>query len=240
MWQQSPNLAAKSTFADAKADAATFDLAGYDDWRLPTIKELYSLIQFTGSSQTLTPYIDTDVFDFRFGDEGRGERVIDGQYWSSTEYLGLTMGGPSVRWFGFEDDHSPHYRYDEFSPDGVGAWRRSVYRHIVRSVPDPFFEALDCADPSALTPTRYTTLTPLQALALLNNGFMLRQAEHFAARVRVRGDDERAQVDAAFRLALGRAPTSGELSEAVDYARSHGLAGLCRLIFNLNEFVFVD
>ena len=56
----------------------------------------------------------------------------------------------------------------------------------------------------------------------------------------MRGDDERAQGDAAFRLALGRAPTSGELSEAVDYARRHGLAGLCRLIFNLNEFVFVD
>lgn len=154
--------------------------------------------------------------------------------------LDLQMGGPSVRWFGFEDDHSPHYRYDDFSPDGAGSWRRSIYRHIVRSVPDPFFEALDCADPSALTPRRYTTLTPLQALALLNNGFMLRQAEHFAARARARGGDERAQVDAAFRLALGRAPTVGESSEAVTYARRHGLAGLCRLIFNLNEFVFID
>ena len=69
---------------------------------------------------------------------------------------------------------------------------------------------------------------------------MLRQAQHFAARVRARGDDERAQVDAAFRLAFGRAPTSSESSEAVDYAQRHGLAGLCRLIFNLNEFVFVD
>ena len=56
----------------------------------------------------------------------------------------------------------------------------------------------------------------------------------------LRAKDERAQVDAAFRLAFGRAPTSSESSEAVDYAQRHGLAGLCRLIFNLNEFVFVD
>ena len=154
--------------------------------------------------------------------------------------LDLTMGGPSVRWFGFEDDHSPHYRYEEFAPDGDGAWRRSIYRHIVRSVADPFFEALDCADPSALTPRRYTTLTPLQALALLNNGFVLRQSEHFAARVRARGGDVVGQVDAAFGLALGRPPSPAESAAAAAHAQTHGVASLCRLIFNLNEFVFVD
>ena len=154
--------------------------------------------------------------------------------------LDLTMGGPSVRWFGFVDDHSPHYYYDRFSPDGEGAYRRSVYRHIVRSVPDPFFEALDCADPSASTPQRYTTLTPLQALAMLNDRFVLRQSEHFAARLQARSSELGAQVDAAFRLALGRAPSRAEAEEASAYARRHGLANLCRLVFNLNEFVFVD
>ena len=154
--------------------------------------------------------------------------------------LDLTMGGPSVRWFGFVDDHSPHYHYDRFSPDGDGAYRRSVYRHIVRSVPDPFCEALDCADPSASTPQRYTTLTPLQALAMLNDRFVLRQSEHFAARLQARSPELGAQVDAAFRLALGRAPSLAEAEEASAYARRHGLANLCRLVFNLNEFVFVD
>ena len=154
--------------------------------------------------------------------------------------LDLTMGGPSVRWFGFVDDHSPHYHYDRFSPDAKGAYRRSVYRHIVRSVPDPFFEALDCADPSTSTPTRFQTLTPLQALAMLNDRFVLRQAEHFAARLRARSRDLEEQVGAAFRLALGRAPNRAEVEEAAGYARVHGLANLCRLVFNLNEFVFVD
>jgi hypothetical protein len=93
MWQQSPDLDNKSTYAEAVAGAETFNLAGHDDWRLPTIKELYSLIDFNGSQFTKTPYIDTDYFDFRFGEESRGERTIDAQYWSSTEYLGTVFGG---------------------------------------------------------------------------------------------------------------------------------------------------
>lgn len=154
--------------------------------------------------------------------------------------LDLTMGGPSVRWFGFVDDHSPHYSYDSFDPDGAGAWRRSIYRHIVRSVPDPFFEALDCADASILTPKRYTTLTPLQALAMRNNRFVLRQAEHFAARLRTEVSTVRQQVDRAFRLALARAPSPAEADIMATHAERHGLASLCRLIFNLNEFLFLD
>lgn len=93
MWQKTPDLYGKVTWADAVAGAETFDLAGYDDWRLPTIKELYSLIDFNGSSALMIPYIDSEYFDFRFGDESLGERTIDGQYWSSTKYVGTTMGG---------------------------------------------------------------------------------------------------------------------------------------------------
>ncbi len=91
MWQQTPDLDNKSTYFEAVAGAGAFNLGGYDDWRLPTIKELYSLINFNGSQFTKTPYIDTDYFDFVFGDESKGERAIDAQYWSSTEYLGTTM-----------------------------------------------------------------------------------------------------------------------------------------------------
>ncbi len=93
MWQQTPDLENKSTWAAALAGADTFLLAGYDNWRLPSIKELYSLIDFRGSSMDTTPYIDTTYFHFAWGDTIQGERLIDAQYWSSTEYVGLTMTG---------------------------------------------------------------------------------------------------------------------------------------------------
>lgn len=154
--------------------------------------------------------------------------------------LDLTMGGPSVRWFEFVDDHSPRYRYDAFDPDSAGAFRRSIYRHIVRSVPDPFFETLDCADASLLTPKRYATMSPLQALAMHNNRFVLRQAQHFAARVRNEANTVPGQVHAAVRIAFARAPLASERAIMIEHCQQHGLESLCRLIFNLNEFVFVD
>ena len=102
--------------------------------------------------------------------------------------LDLTAGGPGYRAFAFKDDESPHYDYDQYDPDDPGTHRRSVYRLIVRSVPDPFMTALDCADASATVAKRNETITPLQSLALLNNKFMVRMAEHFAARIEPMGD----------------------------------------------------
>jgi mono/diheme cytochrome c family protein len=87
--------------------------------------------------------------------------------------LDLKMYGPGFRTFGFLDDHSPHYRYEEYNPDDPTGHRRSVYRFLVRSVPDPFMETLDCPDPSLRVEKRNESLTALQALALLNDKFML-------------------------------------------------------------------
>jgi hypothetical protein len=103
MWQQTPGD--KVTFAEALAGAETLDLGGYNDWWLPTIKELYTLIDFSGvdpsgwngtDTSQLVPFIDTDYFNFEYGDTSAGERIIDAQYWSSTEYVGTTMGGSAT------------------------------------------------------------------------------------------------------------------------------------------------
>jgi len=154
--------------------------------------------------------------------------------------LDKTPGGPGFRSFAFEDDHSPRYKYDAAEPDDPLIHRRSVYRLVVRSVPDPFMATLDCADPSAAVPKRNETTTPLQALALLNNKFMVRMAEHFAQRVERLGANNQERLTAAWRLAFGRAPAEGELDRLVDFADRHGLPSACRLIFNLNEFIFID
>jgi hypothetical protein len=154
--------------------------------------------------------------------------------------LDLTIGGPSADHFCFKDDHSPVYDYTRFDVDSPAGYRRSVYRFIVRSVPDPFMDCLDCADPSLLVPKRNTTLTALQALAMLNNRVIVRAAEHLAERASKLHGELPTQVHGAFRLALGRPPRRDEFEAIHAYAAEHGLANACRLILNSNEFVFVD
>ena len=114
MWQKTTDLRNKSTFAQAVAGAKACRLAGHADWRLPTIKELYSLIDFRGYSAHAAdqsrPYIDTNQFDFAWGRESEGERLIDAQYWSATEYLGTTMrGNPTVFGVNFADGRIKGY-----------------------------------------------------------------------------------------------------------------------------------
>ena len=93
MWQQA--VGRKMTWGAARSAADTLHLGGHTDWRLPTIKELYSLIDFSGQTpmpgRQGKPFID-GMFDFRYGDTASGERLIDAQFWSANEYVGLTMG----------------------------------------------------------------------------------------------------------------------------------------------------
>ena len=155
--------------------------------------------------------------------------------------LDLSMGGSGWQDFVVEQPaHSPHYRYDLHDPLDAKTYRRSIYRFIVRSQTQPWMTSLDCADPSMRVDRRNESLSPLQALALLNNGFLLTQAEALANRARAEASDPAGQLERAFRLALSRQPTSVEAGELGVYAAKNGLPQTCRILLNLNEFSFVD
>ncbi|HEX3871315.1 MAG TPA: DUF1553 domain-containing protein, partial [Pirellulales bacterium] len=155
--------------------------------------------------------------------------------------LDLTMGGPSFQDFVVEEpNNSPHYLYQRHDPENPVSHRRSIYRFIVRSKQHPWMATMDCADPSMLVEKRNQTITPLQALAQMNNAFVLAMAEHFAERIEEQGGTLEAQVTRAMRVAVDRSPSGEELKLLVAYARQFGLPNTCRMILNLNEFVFVD
>ena len=156
--------------------------------------------------------------------------------------LDLTMGGPSVQQFFFKDDHSPVYDYARFDVDDPRGLRRSVYRFLVRSVPDPFMECLDCADPSIMTPKRNTTLTVAPGLGPAEQpvracGRPSTLPRGCDAHARATASADRSGLSPGARAA---SPTAEKRTPLVDYAEKHGLANACRVIFNSNEFVFVD
>jgi len=160
--------------------------------------------------------------------------------------LDLSMGGAPVVQFQQRgaatfmpaDGSPPFLDYENFDPDAPENRRRAIYRFLFRTVPDPFMDALDCPDGSALTPARGVSTTAVQAFAMLNDAFLIRQSEHIAARISQ--SDTAAKVTAAFALILSQTPDEPARSKFAAYIERHGLANGCHLLLNSNAFLFVD
>jgi hypothetical protein len=156
--------------------------------------------------------------------------------------LDLRMGGPSDMQFDLQPGiHvTPKVDYSKFDVDSRAGRRRGVYRFIFRTLPDPFMDALDCPAGDQLTPVRNTSVTVQQALALWNDAFVARYAEHLAKRLEQETPEMEKQVARAFDLALSRPAQSKEIEEFTAYARKHGLVNFCRVLVNSNEFMFLN
>jgi hypothetical protein len=153
--------------------------------------------------------------------------------------LNPTMGGPGYRDFSTFTHNTQFYELTD--PVGYAYNRRSLYRTWVRSGRNPLLDALDCPDPSTTAPKRAVTTTPLQALALLNNSFMLRMSERFARRLeREAGARIDQQLVRAYNLVFGRSPEPPELEAGQAFVSQFGLTAYCRVLFNSNEFLYVD
>ncbi len=155
--------------------------------------------------------------------------------------MNLEMYGPSFQDFVIEKpEHSPHYQYHLHDPLDPRSHRRSIYRFLVRSQQQPFMTTLDCADPSMMVDKRSETLTPLQALSLMNNRFMTSMAERMGGAIGEGEEAKREGIARLFNRLAGRTIEADELDMLVSYAKRHGNANACRIMLNLNEFVFVD
>lgn len=221
MWQKMPDQDGdgdldsddKLSFDDAVAAAPLCQLAGYNDWRLPTIKELYSLMNFNGLDPSgepslppdIVPFINTDYFDFVYGDENAGERLIDAQYWSSTEYVSTTMQDDATA-FGvnFADGRIKGYPSEPVGPPGQEFLMTSFVR-FVRGNPE--YGVNDFVDNGDGTVTDQST-----GLMWTKNdngdGLIWQDALAYAETLDVAGYND------------WRLPDAKELQSIVDYTRS--------------------
>ncbi|MFI5381061.1 MAG: DUF1566 domain-containing protein, partial [Tepidisphaerales bacterium] len=144
-WQSSPGSdsslprGGKLTWAQAQKRPAELNAArygGFDDWRLPTIKQLYSLINFRGTdpsgfsgsdTSVLTPFIDAKYFKFTWGQASLGQRIIDSQYASRTLYVNKNWRGWD-KLFGVNFADGRIKGYDLAGPGGreLGFWVQCV------------------------------------------------------------------------------------------------------------------
>ena len=147
--------------------------------------------------------------------------------------LDLRMGGPGFDLF--EPNGNYVKVYTPKAKFGPAEFRRMIYQAKPRMELDGVFGAFDCPDAGQIAPRRTISTTALQALNLLNSPFMVEQSSLFAARV----ERDPAPIARAFLLAFGRPPVAEEAAASERLVRDHGLAALCRALFNANEFITV-
>lgn len=141
----------------------------------------------------------------------------------------------------FEEATSPFTQripLKEFDEQG---WRRMIYGEKIRLTHVGIFGVFDCPDASQMTPKRSSSTTAVQALALFNSHFVNRQAGFLAASIAAQKPTTMdQQIRTAFLCTISRPPTDSELQSLRAFVEQNGMSALCRILFNLNEFVFLN
>ncbi len=211
-------------------------------------KQMHRLIMTSEAYQMASEYDDAasakndpeDAYLWKYRVQRLEGEIIRDNIMSVAGSIDLKMGGPAI--FPHVDDSFIKtlfrgiYRNQEDGPD---VWRRSIYIYQKRTLPSPMLQVFDLPDMSQSFGARYVSTVPTQALQLMNDDFVLRQAQLFADRVKKEaGDDVAKQVDLAYRIALTRPPTQRELSLATDMILSGSLVDFTNVILNLSEFLY--
>ncbi len=146
-------------------------------------------------------------------------------------------GGPGFDSFEVEMENVRHY-YPKKSY-GPKDWRRMVYMTKVRQEREQVFGAFDCPDASMVVPRRGRSTTPLQALNLLNSGFVMQQADLFARRLQREHETVPQRIERAWLLCFQRPVTAEELADSERFIQQEGMQQFARAMLNANELVFI-
>jgi hypothetical protein len=214
-----------------------------------SIKQMHRLMMTSEAYQMASAYgsdgnIANDPENFglwRYRTRRLEAEILRDAVMTASGGIDLTVGGPPI--FPYIPEEilagQAHGRWDN-QPDGPAAWRRSVYVYRRRSLVFPFFETFDLPDQGVTTASRNVSTVATQALTLMNNPFVLGQAELFAERLeQAAPNDMAAQIDLAYRIALTRSPTSAEMEIASELVGARSLVDLTHVIFNLSEFLYL-
>jgi hypothetical protein len=214
-----------------------------------SIKQMQRLIMTSEAYQMASEYNDAasakidpdDTYLWRYRIQRLEGEIIRDNIMSVAGSIDLTMGGPAI--FPHVDDSfiKTLFRGIYRNPEGDSAdqWRRSLYIYQKRTLPNPMLQVFDLPDMSQSFGARYVSTVPTQALQLMNDDFVLNQAQLFADRVKKEaGDNVAKQIDLAYRIALTRSPTERESSLAKDMILSSSLVDFTNVMLNLSEFLY--
>ncbi len=214
-----------------------------------SIKQMHRLIMTSAAYQMASAYdAATDrekdpqnQYLWRFRAQRLDAEIVRDSILAAGGAINLTVGGPPV--FPplpkelLASVSTGIWKNDE---EGPASWRRSVYVYRRRGLVFPMFQVFDLPEQNITAGARNVSTVPTQALMLLNDPFVLRQAELFADRVKKEaGGDPARQIDLAYRIALTRPPTDTELKVALESIKTRSLVDLTDVLFNLNEFAYI-
>ena len=139
-----------------------------------------------------------------------------------------------------EGNVRPSFRGDPALTDN----HRSVYLPIIRDQVPEMLTVFDFPDPSLIIGERPTTTIPAQSLFLMNNTFVIRQADGLATRLLAENQTDRERIEEAYQLCYSRPPTDTELNTAEKFLRDYGnthsrrqtWAAFCQALFASAEF----
>jgi hypothetical protein len=212
---------------------------GAAGWRLKPLHRLILTSQAYRQSSAFRAEaagIDKDArFLWRFPPRrATGEEIRDTMLTVAGVLKLEPMGGPGFRLYKFTQNNvSTYFPLDTHGPE---TYRRSVYHQSARASIVDMLTDFDFPDVAFAAPKRSNTTSPLQALTLLNHGFVIDMARAFAARIAASGSP----VEDAYRLAYQRDPTPHEREHSRAFVAAHGLEAFCRAVLNSSELITID